>query len=120
MRRWAAVAVSLALFAPQSAHASPREECISSSMDGQTLRLKGKLHAARLKLRECSNSACPKLIRHDCVDWLGKLASAMPTIVIGALDGAGKDVADVHVSLDGDALPFPLDGKPIEVDPGSH
>jgi hypothetical protein len=120
----AIVALDLAAFAPRAEAAghgaSARDKCFAASLEAQTLKMKGELHAARDKFQTCARDACPKLVRHDCVDWIGKIAVAMPTIVIGAHDKHGKDVVDVRVSLDGTPLTTHLDGKPIEVDPGSH
>jgi len=118
MRSALAFAAALALAAP--AFAGSRDRCLPTFMDAQTLRLKGELHAAREKFRTCAKPTCPKLVRRDCVDGLGKIASAMPTIVLGARDHHDRDVVDVRVSLDGTLLISRLDGKPVEIDPGSH
>jgi hypothetical protein len=41
-------------------------------------------------------------------------------VVLGARDAQGRDVMDVQVSIDGVLVANGLDGKAIEVDPGSH
>jgi len=120
--------VTLALviaLAPASASGAPkhggsRDKCLAASMEAQTLKLKGALHDARDKFQMCVKETCPRLVRKDCVEFLEKIAAAMPTIVIGAHDKRGKDVVDVRVSLDGAPIATHLDGKPIELDPGSH
>ena len=118
--RLAGVPLALALAWSQPAHAGTRDRCLAASMAGQTLMLKDQLHAARDKLRVCAKPVCPRLVRRDCVDFLGKIETNMPTIVLGARDGRGKDLVDVRVTLDGAPLVDHLDGKPVEIDPGTH
>lgn len=75
---------------------------------------------ARTALAQCTTSACPAVIRTQCADWLADLEARMPTIVLGARDVAGHDIARVRVMFDGRELTTVLDGRPVEVDPGSH
>ncbi|HEY2370896.1 MAG TPA: hypothetical protein VGH87_31095 [Polyangiaceae bacterium] len=118
MRR---VVFAIAFFAAGVANATPtRDECLKASEDAQLLRIKTQLVAARDKLVVCSNDACPKLVKKDCRDWLDEVDHAMPTIVLGARDPDGKDLVDVHVTLDGNPIVERLEGKAIAVDPGSH
>ena len=112
---------SFVFLAASLANAAPmRDECAKASEDAQLLRIKTQLVAARDKLVLCSNDACPKLVKKDCSQWLDEVEHAIPTIVLGARDPDGKDLVDVHVALDGNALADRLDGKAISVDPGSH
>ena len=97
-----------------------RDECISASEDGQLLKVKGQLKAAREKLAQCSDKACPGAIRKDCEAALEELDKATPTIVFAAKDAKGRDLTAVTVSVDGDKLLEELDGKAIAIDPGKH
>lgn len=114
-------AFSFVFFAASVANAGPtRDECLRASEDAQLLRIKTQLVAARAKLVVCGNDACPKLVKKDCSDWLDEVEHAMPTIVLGARDPDGKDLVDVHVTLDGNPIADRLEGRAIAVDPGSH
>lgn len=113
---------AMMLLTAVTAHAAPtRAECVSASEDAQLLKIKGQLRAARQKLVVCSNEGCPKLVKKDCGSWLDEVDHAMPTVVLGARDGAsGKDLVDVRVTLDGEPLASKLDGKAVDVDVGQH
>jgi hypothetical protein len=97
-----------------------KAECISASEDGQLLRVKGELRAAREKLVLCAQRSCPGAIRKDCDAGLEELERITPTIVLGAKDASGRDLTDVRVRIDGAPLVEELDGKALAVDPGKH
>jgi hypothetical protein len=121
MKSSAVFALALVLTAAGAANAGPtRKECIQASEDAQLLRIKAQLVSARAKLVECSSDACPKVVRKDCSGWLDEVDRALPTVVLGARDSRGKDLTDVHVTLDGAALVDRLDGKAVAIDPGAH
>jgi hypothetical protein len=44
----------------------------------------------------------------------------MPSVVLVARDAAGRDLRDVHVTLDGGPLVDHLDAHAIPIDPGEH
>lgn len=103
------------------AHAEPdARECIAASERGQEKRNEGSLIEAQKLFRSCAISSCPKLIRTDCANWFRELQATLPTVVLIARDANGHDLPDVQVELDGRVLAGSLDGRPIEVDPGSH
>ena len=93
--------------------------CIDATDAGQQLRDTGKYRAARAQFATCAQEGCPAPIRHDCQGWLDDVDQRMPTIVFGARSH-GRDVGDVHVSLDGDPFTAALDGRPLTIDPGTH
>jgi hypothetical protein len=93
--------------------------CIEATDQGQQLRDTGKLRQARAAFATCAQEGCPPPIRHDCQGWLDDVDQRMPTIVLGAR-AHGRDIGDVSVTLDGQALVGSLDGRPVAVDPGSH
>ncbi|WP_394836481.1 hypothetical protein LVJ94_06195 [Pendulispora rubella] len=82
-------------------------------------RKNGELLSARTKLRVCAGETCPGLVRTDCVEWLGQVERAIPSILVEAKSDEG-DVFDVAVTLDGKLVASTLDGRPIELDPGLH
>jgi hypothetical protein len=94
--------------------------CTAAAEDGQRARAAGQLVSARRQFLECSAEDCPALVRRDCAQWASSVAESLPTIVVDARDGAGRDVGDVSVSIDGTIVASSLDGKAIPVDPGPH
>jgi hypothetical protein len=113
----------LATSATQMAHADgadTKKSCVSSFERAQQLRASTKLRDAREALIECSKETCPNLIRRDCVQWMGEVLASLPSVVFGAEDAEGKDVAAVRVSVDGVVVQERLEGKAIPIDPGLH
>jgi len=106
-------------FSGTTAHAQDRT-CVAPYEQSQVLRQAGKLVASREQLLQCVAPACPELVRRDCETWLGEVTTALPSVVIRARDPKGRDLASVHVSVDGLAFVDELDGKAKTLDPGSH
>ena len=94
--------------------------CIKPSERGQSQRDEGKYRAARQSFIQCSRDLCPTVLLKMCMGWLQEIDQTAPTLVLGARDEQGHDVADVTVSFDGEPLTSRLDGRPIEVDTGEH
>jgi len=97
-----------------------KRACIAAADQAQTLRMDGKLTAAREQLAQCSRDECPKLMRKDCSQWMSEVVAALPSVVVGARDENGQDIVAVRVLIDGQLVADQLDGKPIAVDPGVH
>jgi hypothetical protein len=108
---------------PQMARADgvdTKKSCVSSFERAQRLRASTRLRDSREALIECSKEACPNLIRRDCTQWMGEVLASLPSVVFGAQDAEGKDVAAVRVSVDGVVVQERLEGKAIPLDPGLH
>jgi hypothetical protein len=117
----ALIAVSFASLAAGEARADvTKEQCIDANGRGQALRHDGKLSAARAELQSCVSASCPAMVRDDCAWRLDELDRAQPSVVFEVKDGAGADVIDVRVSIDGELLAGHLDGTPLRVEPGAH
>jgi hypothetical protein len=117
----AALAALVALVTPRpAAAADPVEACAEASEQGQVLRDRGDLRAARDLLVKCASSDCPAVIRGDCAGWLAAVDGKMPSIVVRAKDREGGDQVDVRVLFDGKEVAAKLDGRAIPVDPGQH
>ena len=99
---------------------SAKKACVDVHERAQELRQAGHLVAARDQLTTCSETPCPALIRTDCAQWLLEVDGIMPTIVLGARDAAGADLADVKVTCDGREIATRLDGRVVPIDPGEH
>jgi len=131
MSEWRFVATGWsAAFALVAAHvAGPRlawadgavaDKCIAAAEQSQPLQRDGKLKAARERLVECSRAECPSPVRADCTKWLAELDGVMPSVVVSAVDSTGADVVDVRVVVDGQELASRLEGREIQIDPGTH
>ncbi len=117
------VAFSLVLgvtLASARAHATDIAACLTASEKGQRARTAGKLREARGQFLVCGSDGCPAIVRRDCAQWQVELISLMPSVVFGAKDKRGRDLFDVIVTMDGEALLTKLDGKAVAVDPGPH
>jgi hypothetical protein len=123
MRRSLAVAAALVLVAAlctRDARAGSNEECIAAAEAAQTLRDQGSYADARDRLGVCLAPSCPAVVQRDCARWMDELMQIWPTIVIGADDLAGANLADVQVFVDDKLVATKLDGSPLLVDPGPH
>lgn len=94
--------------------------CIAASEQSLTLRKQGQLHETLKQLALCAAEACPAEVKAECARRIGEVNAVMPTLVLEAKDGAGNDLADVKVSMDGAPLLDKLDGRPVSIDPGAH
>jgi hypothetical protein len=94
--------------------------CIAATEQALTLRQQGKLHDALKQLAVCAEASCSTEVKAECTQRIDAIDAAMPTLVLGARDGAGNDLYDVGVSMDGAPLANHLDGRPIAIDPGEH
>ncbi len=94
--------------------------CIAADTDGQSLRLEGKLLAARKRFGVCASTSCPKIVREDCLERIDEVQKAQPTLLFSATNGNGRSVTEVRVLMDGVPLAERLDGRPLAVDPGEH
>lgn len=100
------------------ARADSIEACASASEEGQVLRDRGELRAARALLVKCAAETCPGVIRKDCAEWLEAVDRKMPSITPRVRDDAGRDLTDVRLLADGEVLATTLDGRAISIDPG--
>jgi len=121
LARALAMAVAVWLAAAPSAQAdTTKDQCVDANAKGQDLRHDGKLIIARAAFVSCSNVKCPAIVRDDCIRRLDELDRAQPSVVFQVKDGAGADVIDVRISMDGTLLTEHLNGTPLKVDPGVH
>jgi hypothetical protein len=91
--------------------------CLDAYEGSQVHRRKEELLAARNQLRACASEACPSIARSDCVQWLGEVDRAVPSVVLEATTDAGP-LFEVTATVDGKVIATQLDGRPIELDPG--
>ncbi len=120
MRRTALAAFLIGITQATSAWADPKKECIDAADQGQSARDDGKYRAARAAFVTCARDVCPRPVAASCTKWAREVEEAMPTIVLSARDASGNDVSSVRVTEGSATLATVLDGKPLEVDPGTH
>jgi hypothetical protein len=97
-----------------------KDQCVDANTKAQSLRRSSKLVAARAQLAICADPRCPAMVRDDCTQRIDELEKVQPTIVFDAKDGAGNDLSEVRVSMDGKPFVGRLDGTALAVDPGPH
>jgi hypothetical protein len=95
-------------------------QCVRASEQGQSERDQGRYRAARAAFIDCARDTCPAVVAKVCAKWLRDVDDAVPTLVLGARDEDGNDLAEVTVTLDGAPFASRLVGQPSEVDSGEH
>jgi hypothetical protein len=114
--------VVTAFGAPAVAQATEHDKalCVDSYKNAQVQRKNGALKQARESLLVCLSDKCPSVMQPDCTRWLTEVEAALPSVSFAAKGVDGKDVVSVRVTMDGQFLTDTLDGRSINVDPGSH
>jgi hypothetical protein len=112
--------VLLAALPATHAFAGDKAACLVAAQKGQRFRDTHKLVEAREQLRICAAAACPAVVQADCASWLADVERALPTVVLVAKSGAGVDLTDVKVSVDGLPLVSKLDGQAVALNAGPH
>jgi len=116
--------LAMILLAPHTASAqlsnAQKVKCAGAYEQAQRTRNEGLYRASREHMLVCADEGCPKVLRDECVKWLGELDNAMPTVLVVAKDEKGNELSDVSVSVDGTKLVDHLDGKALSVDPGTR
>ena len=113
----------LAAASAPPASAAPKksqQHCIAAAESGQQLRSNGRLHEARKAFGLCTASTCPGVIRRDCGRWVDELDTLIPTLSVKLVDGAGNEVAEGRVLMDGEPFSRSADGHATAIDPGPH
>ncbi len=105
---------------PPSARADAVKTCVDTAEQAQKLRSSGQLLLARDRFAACGRDECPAVIARDCLRWAAEVTASMPSVVFGARDEDGRDIADVRVFVDSAPLVQRLSGTAVDVDPGEH
>ncbi len=102
------------------AHADGTTSCTDASSQGQIQRDAHKFVEARNQFILCAKKECPGVVRKDCTTWLEQVQASLPTVVPIATDEAGNTLANVKVLMDGKLLVEKIDGRAVEVNPGTY
>lgn len=117
------VLVLATMLVARTAHAdapAALDACFSASEKAQVARDDGHYALARQLFAKCAQDTCPPTVRNDCTKSVADVASVQPSVVFGVQDEREQDLREVTVSVDGEPLVSQVDGRPVEVDPGSH
>lgn len=102
------------------ADAAPnRQACVAAYEDTQVSMRRSRLLHAREALRTCLHEACPAVLQSDCAGWLKEVEARTPSVVVECISG-GKPVRDARLFVDGELRPNGIDGRAMELDPGTH
>jgi len=117
-----ALGLGVAASAPAPARAEPSDQdpCMSAGVEGQIAERRGQLLEARKKFVGCAQAHCPSEVLTYCTKWLADVNANVPSVVIAARDGSGRDITDVRVIVDGVTAQEAIDGRSLELDPGAH
>lgn len=125
----ASVSAATLLLAATAAAAPPtarpaltgdKKACSDAYDRTQSLRLAGKLQAAREQAAMCTRDVCAEFVRTDCATWLLQIDASMPTVVFEVRDAEGNDTTAVSVALDGKPWLTAVDVTARPIDPGTH
>ncbi|MCA9596554.1 MAG: hypothetical protein KC776_24730 [Myxococcales bacterium] len=119
MREFAAFCF-VAVTTVASTAAAQSKECIAHHASGKKLRSEGSLMAAKEEFLKCAADGCPKIVRDECLELVGKVARETPSIVVAVKDGNGRDVTSGRVTLDDRELSSWTEGLAEPLDPGPH
>jgi hypothetical protein len=121
-----ALAFFVVLFLSLATHAAAAQEpskkaCLDAHSKGQDAKEEGHLSLARKLFMTCAQPQCPGLVQSDCARYADELERALPSLTFSARDDKGKDLPDTTVYVDDQLVATSLtDGRPHEVDPGTH
>jgi len=113
-------AAATLLLSSAPARAVTKAECAAAYEDTQSLRQESKLRRAKEQAIVCAQTACPGVVRNDCVKWLSEIDASLPSVVFAARDTEDRETTAVRVFFDGEPLREKTDGKAVFVDPGEH
>jgi hypothetical protein len=123
MVKVAALVVACAAAAPAwgaPEHLRDESACVSALKHAKDQEQTGSLLDAKDLYLSCAHSPCAEFVRRQCSARHAKLEADTPTVVFVVTDSSGATRTDAQVRVDGTLLEGPLDGHPVEVDPGFH
>jgi hypothetical protein len=116
----ATACVSASLASSTVSRADPRV-CIQAHSAGQRELKAGHLRAAARLFTACgSEPSCPDDVRRECTEFLESAKRLTPSVIFVVQDESGKDVTAVRVYSGDELVVDSLDGRAIELDPGTR
>ncbi len=120
MARVAATAALLLCAGRADAADADFESCRAAALEAQRLHAAQALLEERGELLKCLRPECPDVIQASCRGWLEENHEARPSLVVIAKDARGNDVVGATFTVDKDRTARKVDGKPLELNPGTH
>ena len=96
------------------------QACVAALDHAKEQERTGSLLEAKDLFFSCARAPCAEFVRRQCAARHAKLEADTPTVVFVVTDSSGAARPDVQVRVDGSQLEGPLDGHPVEIDPGFH
>ena len=96
------------------------EQCVVAHRESQTLRRQYHLLESRDRLLECSNTACPGMVRKECQRWLDEVAVQISSVVVHVETGGSSPPDNIKVYIDGTLRFESIPNRAIELDPGTY
>lgn len=100
--------------------AEAKVACEAAFEQAQRLRNDSHYVAANREVLKCATPSCGEALFQECTGIYDELQAAIPSVVFAARDGAGNELTDVSITVDGEPSVDHLDGKPVQLDPGRH
>ncbi|HQY65003.1 MAG TPA: hypothetical protein PK141_26605 [Polyangiaceae bacterium] len=97
-----------------------KRQCAADHEQTQRRRLEGALVAARVSAIACAQETCPARVRVECIQLLGELDAAIPSVIVDAREPDGSSPPRVTITIDGGEGIEGDGGKPLALDPGAH
>jgi hypothetical protein len=113
-----AVGFAALLVSSAAAAQDVKETCPQASERAQRMLDERRMLEARAAFLSCAQDSCPAAVRRDCRAQLDEIKKTLPSIVIHVTEKS-SDIAHGAVTLDGAKI-GELDGRVLEVDPGTH
>jgi hypothetical protein len=106
--------------APAEDPAPSKASCAEAYESAQESRASGALQDTRSRLAFCAQTECPAFVQKDCARWLEEVDRELPSVVLSVVGRDAGAARAASLKIDGRAVPEPLLGKTIQLDPGQH
>jgi hypothetical protein len=113
-----ATALGGTLLGWQSVARADTQGCIEQHSKGQEQRDQGALVEARAAFVACAQEECPQAVREQCMTLLEQVNTALPSIIVAALDNQGRDTTQVRLKVDDVEVSPSLLTSAIPMNPG--
>src|SRR6266700_2652296 len=104
----------------RGALANDARACQTAYESGQKKEQLGHLVEASQLFAQCAEESCGVSIFHDCIVRGTRLSSTVPSVVPVVVDESGAPRTDIQVKMDGQVIASQINGRAIQVDPGTH
>lgn len=100
--------------------AASKASCAEAYESAQESRASGALQDTRSRLAFCAKPECPAFVQKDCARWLEEVDRELPSVVFSVVGLDAEAARAASLKIDGRAVPEPLSGNTVSLDPGQH